>query len=49
MRFLRAALDKNSRLKAETPFRVVMGLDQDRVQRPSRRDLNPEAVQILQQ
>lgn len=48
-RFLQAAVDRNARLKAETPFREVMGLDQATNQRPYRRPPNPDALQSLQE
>lgn len=43
-RFLRAAVDKNSRLAAETIFRKIMGLDRARFQRPQRREVDPGAL-----
>lgn len=48
-RFLKAAVDRNARLKAETAFREVMGLDQATNQRPYRRTPSAEAMQTLQE
>lgn len=48
-RFLKAAIDRNQRLKAETAFREVMGLDQAPNQRPYRRPANDAAIAQLQE
>lgn len=48
-RFLKAAVDRNAKLKAETAFREVMGLDQATNQRPYRRPPNDQALQQLQE
>ncbi len=48
-RFLKAAVDRNARLKAETAFREVMGLDQAPNQRPYRRPPNDAALAQLQE
>lgn len=48
-RFLKAAVDRNMRLKAETAFREVMGLDQATNQRPYRRSPSDIALTQLQE